>query len=87
MEQYLAQCADDAFKILAGDGEWGSRLSEAKSRLFTSEHFFESAPQDVKEALSEVKSAANQPELSTALRRAISAILEEFAREHPREDQ
>ncbi|MEY2500153.1 MAG: hypothetical protein QOI07_487 [Verrucomicrobiota bacterium] len=80
MELYLVQCADDAFKILAGDGEWDTRLSSASSRLFTSEPACESAPQPIQDALAEVKAATNLPDASNALRRAITAILSEFAR-------
>jgi hypothetical protein len=80
MERYLVQCADDAFKILADEGEWDTRLSSASSRLFTSQQACESAPQPIKDALAEVKTATNFPDKSNALRRAITAILSEFAR-------
>jgi hypothetical protein len=81
MERYLVQCADEAFKTLAGDGEWETRLADAKSRLFTSDHATANATQTVKEPLAEVKSANTPPELSNALRRAITTIVEECVRQ------
>jgi hypothetical protein len=83
MERYLVQRAEDAFKELAGDGDWKTRLGNAKSLLTSAEQWLASAPQEVKDAVAEVESASNHPELSTALRRAITAILEEFARQEP----
>jgi Arc/MetJ-type ribon-helix-helix transcriptional regulator len=82
MDRYLAQCADDAFKILAGDGDWHSRVSDARARLLTSDAAYENASDAIKDAISEVKSApANLPDTSNALRRAITTILSEFDRQ------
>jgi len=81
MERYLVQCADEAFKTLAGDGDWPTRLAAAKSRLFASNHPGAKAPQTVKDALAEVESATDSSELSNALRRAITTIVEESVRQ------
>src|SRR4029077_146177 len=62
MDRYLAQCADEAFKALLTDEDLETRLNTAATHLgIRNDSQVDTASQDVRSALADVRSNRNDP--------------------------
>ncbi len=89
MDRYLAQCADEAFKALLTDEDLETRLNTAAMHLgIPNDSQVDTASQDVRSALADVRSNRNDPcpNRASAIRLAIEQILREFAVERSRSE-
>jgi len=85
MDRYLAQCADEAFKALLTDEDLETRLNTAAMHLgIPNDSQVDTASQDVRSALADVRSNRNDPCPNRAS--AIEQILREFAVERSRSE-